>query len=213
MGYRAIALSQVDGAGGEQIGHDLAEQLGFGYLNEAVIATVAADQGIDTSMVGDAERRRSFLERLAPATAFAGVEGILPDVSMYAMYAMDHADTILGFIRAAVREAADRGKVVLVSHAACYACADHPDVLRVCATASLPTRASRVASDRGISQKDSIKLLRQSDAGRASYLKRVYGVESESPTDYDIVVNTDRLDPDAAITAILALAGADGPQN
>lgn len=213
MGYRAIALSQVDGAGGEPIGHGLAEQLGFGYLNEAVIANVAADQGVDTSVVADAERRKSFLERLAPATAFAGIEGISSDMAMYAMYAMDHTDTILGFIRGTVREAADRGKVVLVGHAACYACADHPDVLRVCTTASLPTRASRVASDRGISEKDAVKLLRQSDAGRASYLKRVYGVDSESPADYDIVVNTDRLDRDAAIAAILALAGTGDSQD
>ena len=41
MGYRAIALSQVDGAGGELVGRDVAQQLGFGYLNEAIVAQVA----------------------------------------------------------------------------------------------------------------------------------------------------------------------------
>jgi cytidylate kinase len=50
--------------------------------------------------------------------------------------------------------------------------------------------------------------LRQSDAARATYLKRVYGVDKESPTDYDVVINTERLTPDAAVGLILGLVHA-----
>jgi cytidylate kinase len=50
--------------------------------------------------------------------------------------------------------------------------------------------------------------LRQSDAARANYLKRVYGVDEESPTDYDVVINTERLTPDAAAGLILGLVQA-----
>lgn len=210
MRYRAIALSQVDGSGGEAIASALADRLGFGYLNEAVIAQVAAEQGLDTATVADAERRKSFLERLVHATAVAGVEGISADASLYAI---DRTDAILGLIRDAVRDAADRGNVVLVAHAASYACADRPDVLRVCVTAPLATRASRVAQAQGISEKDATKRLRQSDAGRLSYLKRAYGVDGESPSDYDIVVSTERLDTDAAMDSILALAGKSGSEH
>jgi len=109
-----------------------------------------------------------------------------------------------------VRDAAERGSVVLVAHAACYACADRPEVLRVCITAPLSARASRVASARGVSEKEAARSLRRSDAGRASYLKRVYGVGGESPADYDIVINTERLAPDAAAGVILGLVQA-GP--
>lgn len=202
MVYRSIALSQVDGAGGESIGHDLAGRLGFGYLNEALIAQVAGDQGLDAATVADAERRRTLLERLTQAAALSGVDVVAPDASYFAV---DRADAILALIQDAVREAAGRGNVVLVGHAASYACADRRDVLRVCITAPLASRVSRVADAQGISEKDASKLLRQSDAGRLSYLKRVHGVDVESPTDYDIVVNTDRLGIDAAVDAILAL--------
>ena len=41
MGYRAVALSQVDGSGAESIGRDVAQQLGFDYLNEAIVAQAA----------------------------------------------------------------------------------------------------------------------------------------------------------------------------
>ncbi len=207
MGYRTIALSQVDGAGGESVARDLAERLGYRYLSEGVIARVAADQGLDTATVAEAERRKSFVERLVQAAALAGAQGVVPDASVHLT---DQTDAILALIREAVRDAADSGSVVLVGHAASYACADRPDVLRVCVTAPLTTRVSRVAATRGISEKEAAKLLRQSDAGRVSYLKRVYGVDGESPTDYDVVVNTDRLGPDVAIDTIVALAGTAG---
>ena len=206
MGYRAIALSQVDGAGGELVGRDVAQQLGFGYLNEAIVAQVAKDQGVDTAVVVGAERRKSFLTRVAEMAARGAVD-MVPDPSLYAL---DQTDTLLSLIRDAVRDAADRGSVVLVAHAACYACADRPEVLRVCITAPLPARASRVASARGVSEKEAARSLRRSDAGRAAYLKRVYGVGGESPADYDVVINTERLAPDAAVGVILGLVQA-GP--
>ena len=204
MGYRAIALSQVDGVGGELVGRDVAQQLGFGYLNEAIVAQVAKDQGVDTAVVVGAERRKSFLTRVAEMAARGAVD-MVPDPSLYAL---DQTDTLLSLIRDAVRDAAERGSVVLVAHAACYACADRPDVLRVCVTAPLPARASRLASALGISEGEAARSLRRSDAGRASYLKRVYGVGAESPTDYDVVINTERLAPDVAAGLILGLVQA-----
>jgi cytidylate kinase len=81
-------------------------------------------------------------------------------------------------------------------------------VLRVGITAPLPDRESRVASELGITGTEAARRLRRSDAGRASYLKRVYGVGQESPADYDIVLNTGRLAPDAAVGLILGLVQA-----
>ena len=194
MGYRAVAMSQVDGAGAESIGHDVAQKLGFGYLNDAIVAQVAKDT--------EAERRKSFSARVLEVAARGAYHAPRADSSLYAF---DETDTLLWLIRDAVRDAADRGSVVLVAHAACYACADRSDVLRVGVTAPLSTRATRIASALGISDKEAAKSLRRSDAARASYLKRVHGVGGESPTDYDVVINTERLAPDATVGLILWL--------
>jgi cytidylate kinase len=204
MGYRAVALSQVDGASGESIGHQLARKLGFGYLNEAIVAQVARDHGVDPALVAEAERRKSFFTRVAEMAARGAVD-VAPDPSLYVS---DETDALLALIRDALRDAADRGNVVLVAHAACYACAGHPDVLRVGVTAPLPVRESRVASALGITGAEAARRLRRSDAGRASYLKRVYGVSRESPADYDVVLNTERLAPDTAAGLILGLVQA-----
>ncbi len=47
--------------------------------------------------------------------------------------------------------------------------------------------------------------MRQSDTARTNYLKRVTGGDEESPTDYDVVINTERLTPDTAVGLILGL--------
>jgi cytidylate kinase len=98
--------------------------------------------------------------------------------------------------------------VVLVAHAACYACSGRSDVLRVWVTAPPSVRASRMASALELSEKEGAKSVRQQDAARASYLKRVYGVAEESNTDYDIVINTERLTTDAAAGLIAGLVQA-----
>ena len=207
MGYRAIALSQVYGSGAESIGRDVAQQLGFGYLNEAIVAQVASDRGVDPAIISDAEQRKAFFSRLAEMALRAA-----PDMSSSPpLYAFDEADMLLWDIRDAVRDAADRGNVVLVAHAACYACADRSDVLRVWVTAPPSTRASRLASALGLSDKEAAKSVRQSDAARASYLKRVYDIGEESDTDYDVVINTERLTTDAAAGLIVGLVRAPVP--
>ena len=201
MGYRAVALSQMDGTGSEAIGREAARELGFGYLNEAIIAQVAQDHGMDADTVAEAERRKSFFLRVAEAAVHMAAAPVPPDPRLYEP---DQTDVLLSLIRDTVQDAAERGSVVLAAHAACYACADRSDVLRVWVTAPPATRVSRVVAG-GLSDKDAARWLDRSDAGRASYLKRVYGVSGESPADYDVVINTERLAPHAAVGLITGL--------
>ena len=49
-------------------------------------------------------------------------------------------------------------------------------------------------------------MIKNSDAGRRDYLKRFYSIDSESPTDYDLVVNTDQLSSEQAAEIVLRAA-------
>jgi len=98
MGYRAVALSQVDGSGAEFIGRDVAQQLGFGYLNEAIVAQAAKIRGVDPAMISDAEQRKSLLSRLAEMALRNA-----PDMSSPPkLYAFDETDMLLWDRHAAV---------------------------------------------------------------------------------------------------------------
>ena len=92
-----------------------------------------------------------------------------------------------------VHEVAGEGDVVIAAHGASFALAARPDVLRVHVAASPEMRARRVAESSELTPKAAQKQIRESDASRADYLRRFYGIESELPTHYDVVVNTDTM--------------------
>ena len=101
-----------------------------------------------------------------------------------------------------------RGEVVIVSHAASHALAGNDDVLRVLVTASHDTRARRVAEAAELDDKKAAKLVADSDAQRAAYLKRFYGVGDELPTHYDMALNSDSLSIESMSALVVAAAGA-----
>jgi cytidylate kinase len=113
-----------------------------------------------------------------------------------------------------IEHVAGRGDVVIVAHAASLALAGRPGILRVLVTAPPELRAKRVAESDGVDRDRARKQINESDAGRASYFKRFYGVDREVPTLYDLVVNTETLGADNAAAVIVDAArlesGADG---
>jgi cytidylate kinase len=111
-------------------------------------------------------------------------------------------------IQKSIHETAERGDVVIVSHAASYALAERDDVLRVLVTASPETRAARAVADGVTDEKKAAKTVSDDDAGRAEYLKRFYGVSQELPTHYDLVVNSDHLSMDAVVDIVVRAANA-----
>jgi cytidylate kinase len=98
-------------------------------------------------------------------------------------------------IRDAIEQTAARGDVVIVAHAASQVVPRGPAALRVFVTASRATRAERLGDEGARRVKDE-------DAARRDYLKRFYGVDEESPTHYDLVINTDVLSVEQAADVV-----------
>ena len=110
-------------------------------------------------------------------------------------------------IREVIVEMADRGKVVIVSHAASMALAGRDSLLRILVTASAETRAERLVTPGGLSDADAAKMVRDTDRARADYLKRFYQISHEEPTQHDLVINTDALSVAQVVAAIASAAG------
>jgi hypothetical protein len=200
-------MSGLDGAQMKEIASGVAAKLKFQVVDEEIVLQAAAAADVDPSVVADSERRKSFIERTldgmahgADASAFtlAGGGGYMSGAGL--------SDDMRGLILQAIEETADRGKVVIAAHAASHALAERPDILRVLVTASRETRRARVAEERGLDSKEAAKAVDRSDTARADYLKRFYGAKRELPTQYDLVVNTDRLTPDEAVKVVTVAA-------
>jgi cytidylate kinase len=202
-----VCVSYATGSGGEEVGNQVARQLGYVYVDEEIVARAAAQGGLEPRDIADEERRRSFAGRVLEVLAEGGGDawslgsGVTP-----ATESIRPAD-IRALIRETVVQTAARGRVVIVAHAASYAVEPDPERLRVLITGSPKTRAQRVSAQETIDESQAVRRIKESDAGRRDYLKRFYGVDRESPTDYDLVINTDVLSTDQAVDMISQFAG------
>ena len=204
---RVVTISHTTGAGGDNIGRSVAKGLGFRYVDEEIIHLAAERHGVDAELVADAERRKSLLDRILGDMATppmmmeaAGGGTMLPPEAFLTR------DDMRALIVEAIKETAERGQVVIVSHAAGIPLAGRRDVLRVLITASFEPRARRVVEATRSTKADAEKTLQNSDAGRADYFLRFYGIELELPTHYDVVINTDTLTPEEATDLVIAAA-------
>ncbi|HEY2372757.1 MAG TPA: cytidylate kinase-like family protein [Gaiellaceae bacterium] len=199
---RTICISHATGAQGTLVGRTVAERLGFQYVDDEVIAEAAEWGELDPALVADAERRKPLVARLLGGIAEQSSAPRLPGGDIGGRSLPSDAD-LRHMIVTAVGSFVSRGSVVIVAHAASFAVTDG-EALRVLVTASPDRRAKRLASERNVDVKQAERMIKDEDAGRATYLKRFYGVDEELPTHFDLVVNTDVLSADDATNVILA---------
>jgi cytidylate kinase len=196
-------MSSEDGAGTAETAPLVAESLSFRLIDEEILTRAAVEAGVDKEVVADVERRKSGLVRLLEGLGPAGMATgpVIPAEALG--YGQPASDELRGLIRSVIEETATAGEVVLVSHAASLALGSREDVLRVLVTAPAATRQRRLAATLGVDEKEAGRVLKRSDAGRADYIKRFYGVGAELPSHYDLVINTDRIVPDAVARLIV----------
>ena len=209
MTRTVVCISHSSGAGGEEVGRLVAERLGLLCVDEEIVARAAVKGGIDAAEVADEERRKSFAVRVLNAMARGGGDawafgGSVPLRSGEEL----SSDDIQALIRETIEQTAARGNAVIVAHAASHAISPGPAVLRVLVTASPHTRAARVSDAERLDQAGTARALKDSDAGRADYLKRFYDVGEELPTHYDLVFNTDTLSIERVAQLVAEAASA-----
>jgi hypothetical protein len=206
MARDVICISRTLAAGGEAIGRGVAQQLGYAYVDEEIITIASRHAKLEPAEVEKVEHRSSILTRLLDALSTRPPSDLpIPGGGYYLPNAPVTApvgDDLRALIREAIGEVAARGRVVIVAHAASFALGRQASVLRVLITASVETRSERLIL---LGHDDALKALRDSDKEREFYLRSFYDVRNESPLDYDLVLNTDGLTADQAVSAILAL--------
>lgn len=205
MSRDVICVSYASGSGGEEVARLVADRLGFLYINEEIVVSAARRGGIDRERVADEERRKGMFEGLLDYLAEPRVEA----TDTPALTDDLPAEAVQEFLREAMIEVAERGSVVIGAHAASHAIGAERRTLRVLITAPSETRANRLASDEQMSVREAVKSVWRSDAARADYLKRFYGVAQELPTHYDLVINTAELSVDEAAALIAQASSVD----
>ena len=210
MARRVICISRLLGAGGVDVGRMVAANLGYRLVDEEIVLQAAESNGVSVEELADAERRTKVIDRLTRNLAAAGGSASFMTAGAGAFDLSGGTDpkSLRALIQRSIHEAAERGDVVIVSHAASYALAGKDNVLRVLVTASPETRAGRVAQEDSLDSKKAAKAVADDDAGRAAYLKSFYRVGDELPTHYDLALNSDSLSVELMSDLVVSAASA-----
>lgn len=201
MNVSVVCISHTDGSLGGELGKLVAERLGFRRVDEEILLAAAAAENVDPELLADAERRRGFVERIIERMAVVGVV----DGSTGPVDVQPPGEELRGAIKDAIRDTADQGRVVIVSHGAAMALSGLPGLLRVLVTAAPEMRARRLAGDDVLANLDELEhRIGESDKGRASYFQTFYGVDEELPIHYDLVLNTTVLSLEDAVEIVAA---------
>jgi cytidylate kinase len=218
MAHRVVCISLTLASGGEAVGHLVADQLGFRYFDDEVIALAAEKAGLDPETVAKAEQHTTLLRRLVDALVSGpkDVKGYLPKRDTGAYYPAEvrpsgtlQQKELRRLIQEAIVAIARRGDAVIVAHAGSMALANDKGVLRVLVTASPKTRAHRLwESNTLVNEDEYVRAVMESDRDRLHYFERFFDVKEELPTHYDLVVNTDVIRIDQAVAAVVGAATA-----
>jgi hypothetical protein len=105
MAGTVICISHASGAGGEEIGHLLADRLDLLYVDEEVIDHAARRAGIDPEQIADEERRKPLFAGLLDSLAEGGSQVLISSPATVEL----RNEAVRAFIRLAIREVAARG--------------------------------------------------------------------------------------------------------
>jgi cytidylate kinase len=183
-----LAIGRQHSSLGHAIGRTVAERLSSRLVDTTTITADAARYGAHLPARGPdlEEHQPSLLERLRQ------------ERSRYRT-----------MLRCAVTNVAQEGNVVIIGLASPTILRDVRHVVKVAVVAQEATRINRLvhrASDDGVpalTPEEARRILRQSDRQRAGYLRYLFDVDWLDPQTYDVMINTDQLSAEVAVSHIL----------
>lgn len=175
-----ITISRGSFSGGKMLGECLADKLGYRCVDRDVIVERAAAYGVPQEELRDAlSKPPSFWDRFR------------------------HTKYIyLTLIQAALTEEVRAGQAVYHGNAGHLLLRGVSHVLRTRIIAPMPFRVSAVQDRLKMSEPDALAYIQKMDQDRQKWTQYLYGVDWGDPSLYDLVLNLESLDIQAACAII-----------
>jgi cytidylate kinase len=203
MAAPVITVTRQYASGGAEVSRLVAQALGWTLIDNEFVDEVARRAGLPPAEVAEREERApGLLERLARTLAAGSPEmfittGAVPQVDR------DESE-IVKVTERVIREAAAEGRVVLVGRGAQALLARRPEALHVYVVASRPWRERMAVEQRGVDPAKASKMVDDIDEQRDRYVKTYHARHRQDVTNYDLVLNTERLGIEGAAQLVVA---------
>jgi cytidylate kinase len=200
MSNKVITISREFGTGARTIAQKLAIELGYAYYDRAIIQMAAEKSGLSPNFIEKNEEKanNSFLFNIATSAYISSGINL-----QYTVPVNDRAYIAQSEV---IRELVEKENCVIVGRCANYVLADHENIMRVFVRADKKDRIRRCVEEYGFDAKTVEAELTKIDKGRASYYKFYTGDTWKNMDNYDICINTSRIEIDDAVRMLLDYA-------
>lgn len=200
-----VTISNEYGSGALTIAQRVAHELGYEYVDRQLPVVVAkrlrttpeAVNATEDELPTLGERLLMSLERATPELAEAS-----------AAQPLDRE--FLGAVQDAVREYAAHGNAVIVGRGASAILGVRPDVLRVFIYAPREWRVARIVEATGVRREIAQAEVDRIDRARRMYIREWYDLAFGDPRNYDLCLDTSRIDETASAATIITAVRAAG---
>ena len=194
-----ITISASYGAGGSWIAPQVAERLGYRFVDRAIPVAVAERLGVplEHAHAHDESAASPLAQLLARLPNTAGIT--LPN---------PNNESFCRETEALLREAADTGDVVVLGRAAAIVLHDRPHALHVRLDGPEEARIAQAMRVEGIDEEEARKRQRTSDPARIDYVKHFYGADPRDPRHYHLVLDSTALPLETCAELILTASGS-----
>ena len=201
---RVWTISWQEGTGGDAVGRRLAEEAGVRLVEDDVVASVAAAQGLDV------EHMCAF-ERHLPGRLleFGLTMAMTAGHSAEAAAELRRAKTTRELTEIAIREAA-REPCVILGRAGFAILRAHPGALHIRLHAPLEWRVREFARTNFMPLERARRLVVSDDRARETYVRRLYGLDVHDDENFDLVWDASRIAPETIVEMALVAAHRHG---
>lgn len=196
----AITIARGFGSGGRTLSFKLAEELGIHSYENRILTLAAQYSGLEEKEFVEVNERlrggyigsklRELQRHLAPIPQ---LERFTSDDELFAIQSK------------IIKRLVDEESCIIVGKCADYILKDYKNVLSVYVEAPRSYCRSRVMERMGVTPAEADQLISKTDKYRAEYYKYYTGGKQwDNPTNYDIVLNSERLGERGCIDMIKA---------
>lgn len=179
-----ITIARQAESGGEVVAEGVAKQLGMALVDRPRLERLVVEHGLSGQELDESDETRAGA---APSQA-----------------GQVHVD----YVHAVLLDLAGQEDFVLVGRGGPFLFRDCPWSLHVKVTAGLEARRRALRQVQSLSDADAAAWLAEVDHLRSDWVRRHYGSDWEDPAHYDLILRSDRLGVDGAISVICGAAEA-----
>lgn len=210
----AVAIARLIGARAHEVGQLAAARLEAELIDRHLIDEVAHRLQVPSATVEELdEAPSSRLDRLLAQFASSSFEVAASGVAerWEPPFAgdptlRDPKQATARVTDSVIRQFLRRGDVVVMGRGAAFIARAHPEALRVLIWAETSQRVAEVARVHDLDEAAAKRRVKETDANWRSYVRHFYGTDLNDLTNYDLVVDTGRIEPTVAANLIATAA-------